>query len=112
MALASGLGAVPFFFVTTMSKQLIGLSNAIACGVMIAASFDLLREGEPYGSMLVIAGIFIGMIFIKFSKEYLEQYDDVKFGRLKVSFCVVGALASHLCKTEFPHKAWPLHLFQ
>lgn len=100
MALASGLGAVPFFFVTTMSKQLIGLSNAIACGVMIAASFDLLREGEPYGSMLVIVGIFIGMIFIKFSKEYLEQYDDVKFGRLKgagarKTLLVVGVMAAH-----------------
>lgn len=100
MALASGLGAVPFYFMTTMSKQLIGLSNAVACGVMLAASFDLLREGEPYGSMLVIVGILLGMIFIKFSKEYLDQYDDVKFGRLKgagarKTLLVVGVMAAH-----------------
>ena len=60
MASASCLGAVPFFFVGTLSTRWSALANAIACGVMLAASFDLVHEGEPYGAGLVIIGITIG----------------------------------------------------
>lgn len=100
MALAGGLGAVPFFFVTSMSKEVIGLANAVACGVMLAASFDLLHEGEPYGPLLVVTGILLGMAFIRISKQYLEQYEDVKFESLKGAgarkiLLVVGVMAAH-----------------
>ena len=60
MASATCLGAVPFFFVGTLSTRWSALANAIACGVMLAASFDLVHEGEPYGGGLVIVGIMIG----------------------------------------------------
>lgn len=60
MAAASGLGAVPFFFVGTLSARWSALANAVACGVMLAASFDLVHEGEPYGPGLVIIGVMLG----------------------------------------------------
>ncbi len=60
MASMSCLGAVPFFFVGTLSTRWSALANAIACGVMLAASFDLVHEGEPYGAGLVIIGITVG----------------------------------------------------
>lgn len=60
MAAASGLGAVPFFFVGTLSARWSALANAVACGVMLAASFDLVHEGEPYGPGLVIVGVMLG----------------------------------------------------
>ena len=60
MAAASGLGAVPFFFFGALSKEWAALANAIACGVMLAASFDLLHEGQPYGAGLVIFGLVLG----------------------------------------------------
>ena len=60
MAAASCLGAVPFFFVGKLSTRWSALANAIACGVMLAASFDLVHEGEPSGAGLVIAGVVIG----------------------------------------------------
>ena len=62
MAAASGLGAVPFFFVGTLSARWSALANAVACGVMLAASFDLVHEGEPYGPGLVILGVLFGKI--------------------------------------------------
>ena len=46
MAAAAGLGALPFFFVRTMSPAATGLATAVACGVMLAASFDLVHDGE------------------------------------------------------------------
>lgn len=84
MSLASGLGAVPFFFVKKLSKEVIGLANATACGVMLACSFDLVHEGEPYGSTWVIFGIGFGMLFVHLSEKHLSQYEDIKFESLKV----------------------------
>ncbi len=37
MAAMSGLGALPYFFVGTMSAAWSGLANAVACGVMIVS---------------------------------------------------------------------------
>ena len=47
--IAAGLGALPFFFVRSMSAETTGLATAVACGVMLAASFDLVHDGawEP-----------------------------------------------------------------
>ena len=60
MAGVSAIGALPFFFVGSLSREWTGLANAIACGVMLAASFDLVHEGQPYGGHLVILGVVIG----------------------------------------------------
>jgi ZIP family zinc transporter len=48
-ALATGLGAVPFFFVGSMSRRWIGISNAAAAGFMLSASGALLLEGSYVG---------------------------------------------------------------
>jgi hypothetical protein len=50
MAAAAGLGALPFFCVRKLSDGATGLATAVACGVMLAASFDLVHEGESAGS--------------------------------------------------------------
>ncbi|KAF3535304.1 hypothetical protein F2Q69_00024220 [Brassica cretica] len=42
MAAATGLGAVPFFFVK-LDPQWAGICNGMAAGVMLAASFDLVN---------------------------------------------------------------------
>lgn len=57
---AAGLGSFPFFFVGSLSKEWAALANALACGVMLACSFDLVHEGQPYGGGFVIIGIVLG----------------------------------------------------
>lgn len=44
---------------------------------MLAVSFDLVHEGQPYGPGMVVVGLIIGIIFIKQSQEYLKQFDDL-----------------------------------
>ena len=44
---------------------------------MLAVSFDLVHEGQPYGPGMVLVGLIIGIIFIKQSQEYLKQFDDL-----------------------------------
>ncbi|KAK9844479.1 hypothetical protein WJX74_003025 [Apatococcus lobatus] len=100
MAGVSAIGALPFFFVGSLSKEWTGLANAIACGVMLAASFDLVHEGQPYGGHLVILGVIVGALFIKASQEWLEQFEDVKFEGLqgagaRKTLLVVGIMAAH-----------------
>ena len=48
------------FIAGSLSKEWAALANAVACGVMLACSFDLMHEGQPYGGGLVVVGILIG----------------------------------------------------
>lgn len=73
MSLMSCLGVAPYFVVRQLSKPWAGLANAVASGVMLAASFGLLAEGAPYGGTYLIAGMLLGVVFVKLSQEHLEQ---------------------------------------
>lgn len=70
MAVATGLGAVPFFFLE-LEPQWAGVCNGLAAGVMLAASFDLVQEGQSYGDggNYVVFGIMSGAIFIWLCKK-------------------------------------------
>jgi zinc transporter ZupT len=73
MAAATGLGAVPFFFME-LEAQWAGLCNGMAAGVMLAASFDLVQEGQVYGSgSWVVFGILSGGVFIWLCKKVLHD---------------------------------------
>ena len=84
MALASGLGVIPFFIFGRLQDYWAGIANAVAVGVMLSASFDLLHEGAPYSPMLTIAGMIIGALFIKASQDYLSKArgEEEALGRL------------------------------
>lgn len=71
MAGATGLGAVPFFFVE-LDPQWAGICNGMAAGVMLAASFDLIQEGQEHGAgSWVVFGILAGGIFILLCKKVI-----------------------------------------
>ena len=44
-ALATGLGALPFLFVKTLDRFWISIANAMAGGLMLAATHSLVAEG-------------------------------------------------------------------
>ncbi|CAN6278751.1 unnamed protein product, partial [Urochloa humidicola] len=100
MAAATGLGAVPFFFME-LEAQWAGLCNGLAAGVMLAASFDLVQEGQVYGSgSWVVFGILSGGLFIWLCKKFLEQYGEVSMLDIKGAdaskvILVVGIMTLH-----------------
>ena len=51
------VGRGPVLLRASPSPRLAALANALACGVMLAASFDLVHEGEPHGPILVVVGV-------------------------------------------------------
>lgn len=69
MAGATGLGAVPFFFLEIDPKWG-GICNGMGAGVMLAASFDLIQEGQEHSSgNWGVIGILMGGVFIWLCKN-------------------------------------------
>ncbi len=76
-ALATGLGALPFFFVKEFSDRWNVILWGLASGIMVAASlFGLVREGLNYGSpILLVPGLLTGVALVVASHEVLEGFD-------------------------------------
>ena len=75
-AVATGLGALPFFFFKKLTRNWLGIANGVASGLMLAASFGLIYEGIEYDLWYTFAGIIGGLIFIIFSQHFLDRYND------------------------------------
>src|SRR5918994_5994313 len=54
-------------------RRLAGHSNAVAAGLMLAASFGLLYEGMNYGPLRAMAGALLGLAFIVVARRSLRQ---------------------------------------
>jgi ZIP family zinc transporter len=72
-AVATGLGALPFAFAKHPTRRWLGASNAVAAGLMLAASFGLIYEGVNYGLFRTLAGALLGLGFIVAARRLLRQ---------------------------------------
>lgn len=83
-ALATGLGTLPFLWFNVIERFYLGLSNAIAAGMMLAASSCLVHEGLLSDSPVthLMLGFGLGLGFVKLTKTILEQYEDLKVAGL------------------------------
>lgn len=99
-AVATGLGAIPFFFVKEMPKKWLGWAGGVATGIMLAASFRLINEGIQYDLYKTLAGVLIGLLFIVFSQKWLARHDDMSVGDLEgasavKAMLIVGVMTLH-----------------
>ncbi|MBX0324146.1 ZIP family metal transporter [Halomicroarcula sp. F13] len=76
-ALATGLGAIPFFLVEEFSDRWNVVLWGLASGIMVAASlFGLVREGLAYGSaVLLIPGVLAGVALVEGADRVLDDVD-------------------------------------
>lgn len=91
-AIFTGLGAVPLAFAPNLASYWIGLSNAVAAGMMIAASYSLLYEGWTFEDpndlssipvhIRTVVGALAGLIFINVTERLLSDYEDLSVGGL------------------------------
>lgn len=91
-ALSTGLGVLPLIFSPTLDSWWIGVTNAIAAGMMIAASYSLVIEGwnfeEEDDSSIIPSmyrtaiGAVLGLLFILTTKSFLDKHEDLKVGGL------------------------------
>lgn len=100
-ALATGLGALPFLLFRRPRRSWLGISNAVAAGLMLAASFRLFEEGAAYGLGRVVLGLLLGLAFIVASQQVLEGRDQIfRMGRLQgadavKALMIVGVMTLH-----------------
>mgnify|MGYP006427261829 CR=1 FL=1 len=77
-ALATGLGAIPFFFVKEFSDSWNVALWGIASGIMVSASlFGLINEGLAYAASglptLMISGLLTGVVLVEVSDRVLNK---------------------------------------
>lgn len=100
-AVATGLGAIPFFFVKSMTRRWLGISNAVASGLMLAASFGLVYEGVRYGVFQTVAGALLGLGAIVLAHHLLEDHGGaVAFSEMgtfdaRKALLIVGVMTAH-----------------
>jgi zinc transporter ZupT len=101
-AVATGVGALPFFFVKNISRRNLGLANGLAAGLMLAASFMLLYEGAMRSFPRVALGALIGGVSIVASRYVLNGNGDEELhvGRLHgadalQALMIVGVMTAH-----------------
>lgn len=80
-ALATGLGALPFFFVRSVPRRYLGVSNAIAAGFMTAASIGLIIEGVEYSQFRTWTGAAFGILLIALFRRSMQGH-EVTWGDL------------------------------
>lgn len=81
-AIATGLGALPFFFIKKISPSFLGRSNAAAGGLMLAASFNLIMEGYNINEWMTVAGMLAGVLLVLGADRWMESKTDVEVENL------------------------------
>jgi len=91
-ALSTGLGVLPLVFAPELDTFWIGVSNAVAAGMMIAASYSLTMEGVAFdepddmstipSSLRTALGAGLGLLFIVGTKGFLERHEELHIGNL------------------------------
>jgi zinc transporter ZupT len=99
-ALATGLGALPFAFGRFRGRQLLGISNAVASGVMLGASASLLYEGADRSLARVAAGALAGVGFVWGAQILLTHVGAPELGALDgagsaKALLIVGVMTIH-----------------
>jgi len=99
-ALATGLGAVPLLFVRSAGRFVLGGSNAIAAGVMLAASVSLSLQGVDRSLWRTAVGVALGVCFVLVTERYLEHDHGHTMGSLRGedarrALLIVGVMTVH-----------------
>lgn len=89
-ALSTGLGVLPLMFTHDLDRYWIGATNALAAGMMMAASYSLILEGcafsEPddisdiSSGVRTTVGVILGLLFIIATKFFLDQHEEITVG--------------------------------
>lgn len=99
-ALATGLGALPFLFVRHMARRWLGISNALAAGLMTAATAWLIGEGILWGLARTALGVALGIGFVVWSRARISGWPGLRLGALRGvdatrAILIVGVMTVH-----------------
>ncbi len=76
-AIATGLGALPFFFIKNISDSFLGKANAVAAGLMLSASYSLIFEGFQENDWMTLAGMLAGIFLVIGADKWMNKHFEV-----------------------------------
>ncbi len=99
-ALATGLGALPFLFTKRFTARHEGLANAMAAGLMLAASLMLMYEGVQRQPTLMFYGMTVGAGLIIGMEYWLSHARGIHVSELKgadarKALLIIGVMTVH-----------------
>lgn len=99
-AVATGLGALPFLFLRKLDPFWISISNAIAAGLMLAATHALIAEGVALSAERTILGMLLGLAGILAANHFLRNQDGIEIAALsgldaRRAFLIIAVMTAH-----------------
>lgn len=99
-AVATGLGALPFLVLRKISDHWMAIFNAIAAGLMLAASHSLVAEGIELSAARTLLGLALGLIAIFISHRLITNGKTPEIADLTGlnagrAMLVVGIMTAH-----------------
>jgi len=99
-AVTTGLGALPFLLVRNLSNWWLGGFNAIAGGLMLAASHSLLVEGAALSPLRTLVGVLVGLGLIVLANTIIQGQDDHDVAELagadaRKALLILGVMTAH-----------------
>ena len=77
-ALATGVGALPFFFIRKISDSFLGKANALAAGLMLSASYNLIFEGYKEDEWMTLIGMLAGILLVIGADRWMDSRFDLE----------------------------------
>ena len=98
-ALATGLGALPLLAGKANGRWL-GIGNAVAAGLMLAACFSLIVEGFEFSPLRTLAGVVAGVVLILVANRWLKRHDGLSIANAQGAdatkvLLIVGIMTAH-----------------
>jgi len=99
-ALATGLGALPFLFLRSLSLFWVSVANAVAGGLMFAATHSLIAEGVAISPERLVTGMLIGLAGILIGKRFAndgghEQFTSLSKLDARKAMLLIGVMTAH-----------------
>jgi ZIP family zinc transporter len=99
-AVATGLGALPFLLVRDISNWWLGVFNALAGGLMLAASHSLMVEGAALSDFRTLIGVLVGLALIVLANTMIHRQEDHDVAELagadaRKALLILGVMTAH-----------------
>jgi zinc transporter ZupT len=100
-ALATGLGALPLLFLRDASDRMLGIANAMAGGLMLAATQLLIVQGVDISWQKTVLGVVVGIVAIWAIAHVVHADGDADITRLRggadarTAFLVIAVMTAH-----------------